>query len=93
MSMTHKEALERAVTAHRDTSFASDEYRIEASIRAYIEARGLVLVPKGDWVTRKSAHEAIVHVTQFNGTGRTARAIAMLAAAPDPFAIDTEDGQ
>lgn len=44
MTMTHKEALEKALDTWDEAR--TNELGVEAAIRAYIEARGLVLVPK-----------------------------------------------
>lgn len=84
MTMTHKQALRRAYDAYCSGGL-NWRQDFECALRAYIEARGLVLVPNGEWVTRESAIDAISHVEKFNGTGRATQAIAMLAAAPDPF--------
>lgn len=82
MTMTHKEALDRA---RRDLwTEASDmctDDDLTNAIRAYIEARGLVLVPKK--MTWAQKHVFIGHCS----SAEEAQAIysEVLAAAPDPF--------
>lgn len=87
MTMTHKEALAAAMDAFDDAirDGKSEFEALAEEIRAYVEARGLALVPSGEWVTLESALEAIDHVEKYNGNGRAQQARRMLAAAPDPF--------
>lgn len=76
--MNHKEALLIACEAYDNT--ATHFYGIEAAMRAYMTARGLVMVPKEP--TEKMRDEA----GYFEGP--IARWKAMIAAAPDPFKDD-----
>ena len=88
--VTHKEALQAAVDEfygygkHIPESLQAG---MEAAIRAYLDARGFVMVNADNCVTRESAEEAIDHVDQFNGRGRaeTAKFTILSAAFPDPF--------
>jgi len=87
MNMTHKEALRTAIAEHGDRLGNLDA--METAIRAYLDARGLVAVPRvatvemevsgtEDWLCIKAMEERAVAIWE-----------AMLAAAPDPFA-DTD---
>lgn len=92
MSMTHREALAVAMDAFED-AIQNGKTEFEATaeeIRAYIEASGLVLVPKepigfiADRVPGllKEGLQGSVFVTSTRGP----REIPIYAAAPDPFA-------
>lgn len=92
MSMTHRDALRVAREAVRERMASMSQFlsledlydeQDEIQIRAYIEARGLVLVPKEP--TRKMY---IVGGDANVGPRSTAHGYvyeAMIAAAPDPF--------
>ena len=77
MSMTHREALRAAKMATGVRPYGD----IEALLRVYIEARGLVLVPRDRveklLVYADSDYVPNVLFDQFRD---------MIAAAPDPFA-------
>lgn len=94
MTMTHKEALTKAVYAwHGETEMelAAAEYAsfMEAAIRAYIEARGMVLVPKEPCNEMLEVYRSNVKPRPFYRTA--ARVVrSMLAAAPDPFKDDAQ---
>lgn len=77
MTMTHKEALREAAGRYWESPIRERKLEdMQSAILAYIEARGLVLVPREP--TRKMWEAAIMSVD--------GRAYAdMLAAAPDPF--------
>ncbi len=82
MSMTHKEAL-YAVWCEHDQRTVE---KLDASIRAYIEARGLVLVPKKmTWTQNNSLNGYCSSAAE-----ATAVYDMALAAAPDPFKDDAE---
>lgn len=93
MSMTHREALNRAVLVwlSGNKGLVQDWHgdQMQSAIRAYIEARGLVLVPKT--ATEKMQRHGVTGLC-CNGLGDVdysdARECykAMLAAAPDQFA-------
>lgn len=100
MTMTHKEAMRVAREAVRERLASMSQFlsledlydeQDEIQIRAYIEARGLVLVPKT--ATEKMQRHGVTGLCN-NGLGDVddsdARECykAMLAAAPDPFAED-----
>lgn len=99
MSMSHKEAIREARVAVRehiasmpellDLGERYDEHDT-IFLRSYIEARGLVLVPKVPTPKMvddaRDAHEGEHYLPYSLYT-------AMIAAAPDPFAIDTEEGK
>lgn len=78
MTMNHKEALRIACEAYDNT--ATHFYGTEAAIRAYIEARGLALVPKEATQDMLWARDWRLS-TEGNWK-------LMLAAAPDPFSTD-----
>lgn len=91
MTMTHKEALKKAVYAwYGDTEMelAAEEYAsfMEAAIRAYVEARGLVMVPREPTFCMVSAYceEQDKFGIPFFANA-TAIWEAILAAAPDTF--------
>lgn len=77
MTMTHKEALDVAMDRAGVTVFEED---YDALIRAYIEARGLALVPK-TISAGGPLYEAVCDYVEWP----TAFWNDMLAAAPDPF--------
>lgn len=84
MTMTHKEALEVAVDAYwqSEAAFCIDD--MEAAIRAYIEARGLVMVPKKmTWTQNNALNGYCLSAAEANAVYDMA-----LAAAPDPFKDD-----
>jgi len=83
MNMTHKEALDHASKIYFATmpELGSDA-DIEAAIRAYLDARGLVMVPKEP--TSKMTRVAGDNL--FAGMDRLL--VRAIAAAPDPFAED-----
>lgn len=77
MTMTHKEAL-RVARIHLwgEANDVCEDVTLTDFLRAYIEARGLALVPK----------EATGEQMAASGLAGRRRAYrAMLAAAPDPF--------
>lgn len=85
MTMTHKEALrvaaEKSIGMPGSTCVEDD---IEAAIRAYIEARGLVLVPKKmTWTQNNALNGYCLSAAEANAVYDMA-----LAAAPDPFKDD-----
>jgi len=84
MTMTHKEALHAACDVHDASQDMCGLDGMEAAIRAYLEARGLVMVPREPTEEMLSA---VWSIRQSNGL-RVASVCydAMLAAAPDPFA-------
>lgn len=87
MTMTHKEALAKAIEAFYTEVDNLDGSDMEAAIRAYIEARGLVMVPKEpDDCMIEAGYEEKLDRNSY-GMAATASDIytAMLAAAPDPF--------
>lgn len=76
MTMTHKQALRVAVCA---ISVSSDRLSAtEIVLRSYIDARGLVMVPR-----EPTAGQMAAGVIQDATIDKYS---AMLAAAPDPFA-------
>lgn len=83
MTMTHKEALEVAVDAYwqSEAAFCIDD--MEAAIRAYVEARGLVMVPR-EPTGKMRAAQALAEASYATDSDADSYA-AMLAAAPDPF--------
>lgn len=88
--MNHKEALEKARAAVRERNASMSQFfKIEhladeestVFMSAYLEARGLVMVPR---IATPKMHEAAVNM----GVLFSAAAVsydAMLAAVPDPF--------
>ncbi|XAI95158.1 hypothetical protein [Microcystis phage Mwe-JY13] len=83
---THKEALKQAALAYDKEHWNMDEPKeisetggaMEAAIQAYLDERGLVMVPYDPTTAMMSA----VHYTK----GEFVDVYhAMLAAAPDPF--------
>lgn len=84
MSVTHKEALRFATEAWLEpvSEHQSLNSKMEAAISAYLDARGLVLVPKEPTLDMQGA--ALRYVGRQKQTRDVYR--AMLAAAPDPFA-------
>lgn len=103
MSMTHKEALKEAVkkwlceddvdgfvTEAIDSGSVSWVLDAESAICAYIEARGLVLVPK---VPTEKMFEAVdcggEKKDWCSGRMHASSYVRMIAAAPDPFVTDT----
>lgn len=79
MTMTHKEALAKAIEAFYTEVDNLDGSDMEAAIRAYIDARGLVMVPKK--ATSKMTRVAGDNL--FAGMDRLLE--RAIAAAPDPF--------
>lgn len=81
MTMTHKEAIDRVMG---DSPWDHDYDAAKKQIRAYIESRGLVLVPK-EPTGKMRAAQALAEASYATDSdaGRIYR--AMLAAAPDPF--------
>lgn len=81
---THKEALSAAQLAwyngQTDLVCERDNDGMEAAIRAYLDARGLVMVP------RKIDEEGAIAMA-LEGYTMFPRTLwkAMIAAAPDPF--------
>lgn len=86
MTMTHKEALARANSAYLwPPSIAGN---MQSAIHAYIEARGLVLVPREatDAMLISGASSRTADERFETGDDTLAPEWqAMLAAAPDPF--------
>lgn len=87
--MNHKEALDHAVV--RSAMFpAPNDEDLTKFIRAYLDARGLVMVPKDD-VTDSMIVAGIKRSVSWGRgeMGEPAEEVAifkaMLAAAPDPF--------
>lgn len=88
--VTHKEALRAAMKPHwfPDEEFIGDSlieelnYETTEVIRAYLDARGLVMVPKR--ITYPMGLEINLTGT-FKPEALQVRYAAMLAAAPDPF--------
>lgn len=88
MTMTHKEALAKAIEAFYTEVDNLDGSDMEAAIRAYIEARGMVLVPK-------EPDEAMIGFgwDGYNGFSKPSNKMCnayrrMITAAPDPFKDD-----
>lgn len=86
MSMTHRESLRVAREAVRERMASMSQFlsledlydeQDEIQIRAYIEARGLVLVPKELTNDMRFAMDTEFPYTAYDN---------LLAAAPDPFA-------
>lgn len=86
MTMSHKEALESAVDALLAAPLGRDG-QMESALRAYLDARGLVMVSK-DTVTTAML-KAIYDVEAYSVSDGAI--IAMLAAAPDPFKEDGDE--
>ena len=89
MTMTNKEALSAAMDAFEDAiqDGKSEFEAIEEEIRTYIEARGMVLVPKEPCNEMLEVYRSNVKPRPFYRTA--ARVVrSMLAAAPDPFKDD-----
>lgn len=84
MTMTHKEALNKVRTHLVDYEVPTDRDLTEF-IRAYIEARGLALVPKKmTWTQNNALNGYCLSAAEANAVYDMA-----LSAAPDPF----EDGE
>ena len=83
MNMTHKESLRTAIAEHGDRLGNLDA--MESAIRAYLDARGLVMVPREPTERPVSALNAYVCRTSWDECGRRMWRDA-IAAAPDPFA-------
>lgn len=89
---THKEALERAVIKWFDgnKSFVEEWHseQLEAAIRAYLDARGLVMVPREPTpemvVAARLDHEGEAYLPY-------SLYASMLAAAPNPFKDEDND--
>lgn len=101
MTMNHKEALWYAFGCYAHTESPDIQRGVEVAILAYIEARGLALVPreptKEMWQAGTTAIEDKRDWSrdtngEYECTSPSDQAIpcfeAMLAAAPDPFAED-----
>lgn len=80
MTMTHKEALDRATTTWLEpiSEHQTLAMKMQSAIRAYIEARGLVLVPSEATPEMRKAGESWSVLP-----GQTWD--DMLASALDPF--------
>lgn len=78
MTISHKEALEKAQDAHIRAKYRErDGHPLEAAIRAYLDALGWVMVP------RKLTAEMLQARDGRKGAQENWK--AMLTAAPDPF--------
>lgn len=88
MTMSHKEALRVADSTLAKMQHFGSLKDLEAAIRAYLDARGLVMVPRvGTPAMYRAGIEANV------GPRSTVHGYiyeAMLAAAPDPFKEEGE---
>lgn len=85
MTMTHKEAIDRVMGKG---PWPNDYDGTAKRLKDYIEARGLVLVPKEPCNEMLEVYRSNVKPRPFYRTA--ARVVrSMLAAAPDPF----EDGE
>lgn len=82
--MTHKEALEAATGAYYGVALGEDiDAPMEAAIRAYLDARGLVMVPREMTAEMRVSMGQAIFDAGFNDWQK-GWAYAILAA-PDPF--------
>lgn len=79
---THKEALKQAYAVFCSMSMTDDLSDMADAIRAYMDARGLVMVPREP--TPEMVDLGAREVDWYVHNAGAAYA-AMLAAAPDPF--------
>lgn len=92
--VTHNEAIEKALETWVVANDMFEDYErkaMEAAIRAYLDARGLVMVPRapdvgmiGAWYRYKNGHR-FAGEEPARDTSDVGAYSAMLAAAPDPF--------
>lgn len=82
--VTHKEALAEAMTTLL-TTVDSAEPQLEAAIRAYLDARGLVMVPKEPTDGMINAVHRGLAVSRGHAE---AIAEAVISSAPDQFKDD-----
>ena len=82
---THKEALEKAMQASIGMGGSTCiEDDLDVAIRAYLDARGLVMVPKRPTEEMVRAGN-MARMNVIGGYDGPSPWSAMLAAAPDPF--------
>jgi len=100
MNMTHKEALHAACDVHEESQSMDGLDCMEAAIRAYLDARGLVMVSKVDvtdemieaydkaeWAKRADIMNPHPTEEYHAGGGPIGYGLrAAIAAAPDTFA-------
>lgn len=84
MTMTHDEALAKANYAYCQTPSDRRNADMEAAIRAYLDARGLVMVQREPSERPVSALNAYVCRVSHDECGRRMWRDA-IAAHPDPF--------
>ncbi len=84
--VTHDAAIALALNVLGDQSVKEDEKAMEAAIRAYLDARGLVVVPKEPTPKMQEAFEAD-YIEWFEENIKDPDHLykVMIAAAPDPF--------
>ena len=94
--VTHKDALELATAKAWKEEIAGTRKASEVIISAYLDARGLVMVPKepdvgmiGAWYRYKNGHR-FADEEPARDTSDVGAYRSMLAAAPDPFAEDAQ---
>lgn len=82
--VTHKEALELATAKAWKEEIAGTRKASEVIIRAYLDARGLVMVPRETTEGMVRAGN-LARMNVIGGYDGPSPWSAMLAAAPDPF--------
>lgn len=92
MTMTHKEALAKAIEAFYTEVDNLDGSDMEAAIRAYLDARGLVMVPMDGCdemreAASKRQGESDYAALRWESPDDEVFSVvlAAIAAAPDPF--------